>query len=133
MQESDVRFIFVLVFYFVDGEEPATLEFIYDDRIIYDKFLVACLASAGPVAPKLNAQVEKIALTINAWFLLQPDLLRLQDQVHQPDQLRQPRQPRQPRQLHQRRQLRQPLPLDITTYKGLTLQSKGLAWITALV
>ena len=125
MPESNVRFLFVSVFCFVDGEEPASLEFIYDDRIIiYDKFVVACLASAGPVAPKLNAQVEKIALTINAWFLLQPDLLRLQDQVHQPDQLRQPRQPRQPRQLHQRRQLRQPLPLDITTYKGLTLQSK---------
>jgi len=110
-----------------------TLASVAVERARSARIQFACLASAGPVAPKLNAQVEKIALTINAWFLLQPDLLRLQDQVHQPDQLRQPRQPRQPRQLHQRRQLRQPLPLDITTYKGLTLQSKVLTWITALV
>ena len=114
MQESNVRFLFAFVFYFVAGEEPASVEFIYD-KIIYGKFLVACLVSAGPVAPKLNAQVEKIALTINAWFLLQPDLLRLQDQVHQPDQLRQLRQLLQPP---------QPLPLNSLHTKDSLCKAK---------
>jgi len=96
-----------------------TLASVAVERARSARIQFACLASAGPVAPKLNAQVEKIALTINAWFLLQPDLLRLQDQVHQPDQLRLQDQVHQPDQRRQRRQLRQPpqpQPLNITTY-----------------